>query len=261
MRIIVLTGDGLRHRYFVKRLIDKGHTILAWGEAKGQSFNNLKFRNDNTELLQLHSNLLKQSFSLLVQDTFEEIEIEIFKRGSFRENKLVDRMKYFHPEIILTYGCGIVGEAIIELYPNRVIGSHQGLPQYYRGSGSNFFAFLNEESSRMGVSIHLLDAGIDTGSVVVQSSSEPDISDTYYSYSAKLIMETINLYLEIIDRLKKENKKQINFKPLFQVGQLYQRKDFIPEVLEKMMYMQLKKSFYSWYLESIEKDGKPELIN
>ena len=67
MRIIVLTGDNLRHRYFVKRLIDKGHETLALGEAKGQSFNDAKFEHDNKELLQLHSNLLKQSFSLLLQ--------------------------------------------------------------------------------------------------------------------------------------------------------------------------------------------------
>jgi len=39
MRIIVLTGDGLRRRYFVKRLIDKGHNTLVWGKAKGQGFN------------------------------------------------------------------------------------------------------------------------------------------------------------------------------------------------------------------------------
>jgi len=259
MRIIVLTGDGLRHRYFVKRLIDKGHKTLVFGEAKGQSFNNGVFENDNKELLQLHSNLLKQSFSLLVQDTFEEIEI--FKRGSFRDERLVDRIKKFHPEIILTYGCGIVGEAIIELYPNRVIGSHQGLPQYYRGSGSNFFAFLNKESSRMGVSIHLLDTGIDTGSVIMQSSPEPDISDTYYSYSAKLIIETTELYMNIIDRLERNRNEQLNLKPLFQVGKLYQRKNFTPELLKKMMYMQQEKSFYSWYMESVEKVENTKLIN
>jgi len=56
----------------------------------------------------------------------------------------------------------------------------------------------------MGASIHLLDADISTGSVIVQSLPEPDISNTYYSYSAKLIMETTNLYVNIIDRLAKK---------------------------------------------------------
>ena len=261
MRILVLTGEEHRHRYFVKRLIDKGHKTIAWGEAKEQGFNEAGFKNSKEELLQLHSNLLDQSFSSLMQNAFTDIKIDIFKRGSFRSNKLVDRIKKFKPEIILTYGCGIVCKAIIELYPNRVIGSHQGLPQYYRGSGSNFFAFVNKESSRMGVSLHLLDAGIDTGPVIAQRCLNPDISDTYYSYSAQLIIETIDLYINLIDRLEKKSKEQLNSKSIFQVGQLYQRKDFIPEMLEKMMYMQLKKSFYSWYLESIEKDGKPKLIN
>jgi folate-dependent phosphoribosylglycinamide formyltransferase PurN len=260
MRILVLTGDKLRHRFLVKRLIDKGHRTLAWSEAKGQCFNEPEFESSAKVLLQLHSNLLKQSFSSLIMDTHVDIEMNTFKRGSFSDDRLVGRIKEFQPEIILTYGCGIVGESIIELYPHRVIGSHQGLPQYYRGSGSNFFAFLNEESCRMGVSIHLLDAGIDTGPVIAQSSLEPSISDTYYSYSAKLIMETINLYVNVIDRLEKKGKEQLNSIPLFQVGRLYQRKDFIPEVLEKMMYMQLKKTFETWYVESIERYGKPLLI-
>lgn len=50
MRIIVLAGDGIHHRCFVKRLLDKGYETSALGEARGQRFNEDSFKNGDKSL-------------------------------------------------------------------------------------------------------------------------------------------------------------------------------------------------------------------
>ena len=145
-------------------------------------------------------------------------------------------------------------------FKNKIIGSHQGLPQYYRGSGSNFFAFINGDCSKMGVSVHLLDDGIDTGPVISQLAPKPEISDTYYSFSAQLICLTFNLFINQIEKIKIDNN-QPSATPLNTKGTLFQRHHFTPHLLNKMFRMQMEKSFHQWYIESLKKNKPPVLIN
>ena len=259
MKILVLTSNKPRHKFLVKKLIDQGHDVLAWAEEKKTSFNENNFNIVDESLLKIHKQLLQQSLKNMANiQSLTNVKIKLFERGSFANSSLVEKIKIHNPDIVMIYGCGIVSKSIIELFPGRIFGSHQGLPQYYRGSGSNFFAFLEKKTSFMGISMHMLDSGIDTGDVVLQKCIAPKPTDTYYSFSAHLVFETIKLYLEVASKIQK-NKKINTFK-LKSPGKLFQRKDFTSEALEKMIVMQLEKTFYEEYTDSLRNYGFPTLV-
>lgn len=260
MKILVLTSDKQRHLYLVKLLCEKGYTVLAWAEKKGANLNQKSFTGEMKILCHLHDQALNNAFDrYLPQVEKDKLPLKIFDRGVFNGDMLIASAKEFAPDIVIVYGCGIVGRPLLSIFQERMIGSHQGLPQYYRGSGSNFFAFLNKQSSLMGISIHRLDAGIDTGPIIAQRTLEPSVTDTYYTYSAKLVLETINLKINILEQLKDQPLESFLI-PLPNRGKLYQRRDFTPEVLLRMLQMQLEKSFYAWYKESLKEIGYPQLI-
>ena len=260
MRVLVLTSVKQRHLYLVNRLCEQGYTVLAWAEKKGQHLNQQSFNAHSKQLLDIHAQALSNALDELIPEVaMDDVPLEVFERGVFRNDELTGRARQFAPDIVVVYGCGIVGQPMFSLFEGRLLGSHQGLPQYYRGSGSNFFAFLNGQSSLMGISVHLVDAGIDTGPVIAQRSPKPRITDTYYSYSASLVVETIDLYVKAVEHLEGQSLDNLSM-PLPTEGQLYQRKDFTPDVLRRMILMQLGKSFYAWYQESLEQVGPPELI-
>lgn len=73
----------------------------------------------------------------------------------------------FQPEIIISYSYRhIIKPEILNLLPNRFINLHISFLPYNRGADPNIWSFL--ENTPKGVSIHLIDEGIDTGAVLLQ---------------------------------------------------------------------------------------------
>jgi len=258
LRVLVLTSDEQRHLHLVGRLCDEGHDVQAWAEAKGHQFGGKNAC--SSEAVVAHAESLHSALKATVpRRRAEDLPIELFHRGVLKGDDLIGRAKRFAPDAVLVYGSGIIGAPLLSLFPGRFLGSHQGLPQHYRGSGSNFFAFLNREASLMGVSVHILDEGIDTGCVIAQRAPEPDGTDTYYSFSARLVMLTIDLYADVLGALSNRSAVDLAV-PLPSEGRLFQRKDFTHEVLGEFNEMLAAKPFPLWHREALADSGSPKLV-
>ena len=78
----------------------------------------------------------------------EKISLEFVKKEKF--------------EFIISYGYRhIISINIIRFMGNKIINLHVSFLPYNRGADPNFWSFI--EKSPKGVSIHLIDKGIDTG--------------------------------------------------------------------------------------------------
>lgn len=251
MKITLLTANGQRHRFLAKSLCDAGHKVQVLAEPKYSSGH----KKENA-WKKLHFDLINEAIST----AFGKIPNlpsfpDNLERGCFKGGQCIDTLKQFSPDVLISYGCGIIGEEIIHEYGDRLYGSHQGLPQYYRGAGSNLFAVVEGNAGYNGVSFHRIDSGIDTGMVLHQITRVPEPTDTYYSYSAKLVFDTVEGYVKLAGKgfdFSGEN--------LTKLGKLYQRNDFGESTLHSFWRIILSKPFKNIYDESIEKNGLPELI-
>lgn len=63
---------------------------------------------------------------------------------------------------LITNGCSIAGEALLNCAPSRRLNVHNGITPRYRGTG-NFWAIREGNPALVGVTVHRLDSGIDTG--------------------------------------------------------------------------------------------------
>lgn len=176
-------------------------------------------------------------------------------RGAFANDAIPQSLLDFAPDRIFCYGSGILGHRLLEVFAGRIVGSHQGLPQYYRGSGSNFFAFQEGRASAMGVSFHLVDEGVDTGAILAQIAPVPSPFDTYYTHSAELVLLTIRGYEQIAGM----SELPIPM-PLPTHGRFCQRKDFTGDRLRAFFSMIAEKSFFGWHAESTKAHGRPILV-
>ncbi len=74
-------------------------------------------------------------------------------------------------EWVISYGYRhIIRKWTLDLFPQRVINLHISLLPWNRGADPNLWSFL--ENTPKGVSIHLVDEGLDTGPVLVQKEVE-----------------------------------------------------------------------------------------
>lgn len=79
-----------------------------------------------------------------------------------KENILRD-----NPELIISYNYRyIIKKEIIDLFPDRIINLHISFLPWNKGAHPNMWSFL--EDTPKGVTIHLIDEGLDTGKILIQ---------------------------------------------------------------------------------------------
>jgi len=88
-------------------------------------------------------------------------------------------------DFVVSYGYRhIIKEDILDRFPDRIINLHVSYLPWNRGADPNLWSFL--EDTPKGVTIHHMDAGLDTGDIIHQEAVEMDGSETLASSYDKL---------------------------------------------------------------------------
>ena len=105
------------------------------------------------------------------------------------------------PEWIISYNYRhIVKSDVLRMLPGRVINLHISLLPWNRGADPNLWSFL--EDTPKGVSIHLIDTGLDTGPLIAQRKMNFDpLKETLATSYSKLHAEIQALFRESWDML------------------------------------------------------------
>lgn len=93
----------------------------------------------------------------------------------------LDEMKRLNPFFVVSHGyTKIVKPDIINWLDKRIINTHPALLPVNRGSYANFWSFVY--GTAKGATIHRMDAGIDTGDLLLQRELKFDVNnETFYS--------------------------------------------------------------------------------
>ena len=86
------------------------------------------------------------------------------------------------PRLVLINGTRIIGKKTIGHCGCPLVNLHAGITPKYRGVHGGYWALKNGEPELCGVSLHVIDEGIDTGAVIDQSLIEPTAEDEFLTY-------------------------------------------------------------------------------
>lgn len=229
MNIIILTGNQFRHKYFANQIHDVFGVTAIFSEGKvfnpsGESSENKNLTAEEKELWEWHFGLAKKEEENFFGDNKEFKAQTIFEVPKGEINSLFWREKIasLNPSLIVVYGTSLLKEETIALCEN-VINMHLGLSPYYRGSGTNFWPLYNNEPQYVGVTIHRIDKGIDTGAVIHQGRPTIEKGDNQHVIGNKTIEVGTELMIQAIKEFKDGRLKSF---PQNGKGRLYQRKDF-----------------------------------
>lgn len=88
-------------------------------------------------------------------------------------------------EFVISYNYRhIIRKEVLDLLPGRIINLHASLLPWNRGADPNVWSFLKETPK--GVTVHLMDEGLDTGDVLLQCPVMFDKDETLRSSYKKL---------------------------------------------------------------------------
>ena len=127
------------------------------------------------------------------------------------------------PDWLISYNYRhIIKEDILNLMNRKVINLHYSMLPWNRGAYSNLWSFL--EDTPKGVTIHLIDRGIDTGDILFQKELYfYEEKETLRSSYEKLQSELMNLFRENWRKIKEEGISPI---PQPAGGSMHNVKDF-----------------------------------
>jgi methionyl-tRNA formyltransferase len=99
------------------------------------------------------------------------------------------------PRFAVSHGYRLIlGRAVLDRLPDRVVNLHISLLPYNRGADPNLWSVLDDTPS--GVTIHYIDPGVDTGDLIAQREVPLADDDTFATSYARLQDTMVTLFQE-----------------------------------------------------------------
>ena len=254
-KVVLLTGTEIRHEFFRKFLAkDENINVLAtFCESKRGNLSEIVQKDKKANELRSQHLLERKSsennfFGIYCNRTEDKSNPIFINKGEINSDFNVKKIIDLKADIIISYGCSIIKSELLNIFKRRFINIHLGLSPYYRGSGTNFWPFVNNELQFIGTTFMHIDSGIDTGEVIHQIRADIKINDDIHKIGNRLIkdsfIECIKLikYFDTIKTCKKRSEKHIEEK-------YYRNKDFSEKSL-KTAHINLSKGLIKKYLKN-----------
>ncbi|MFC1861854.1 methionyl-tRNA formyltransferase [Chloroflexota bacterium] len=125
-------------------------------------------------------------------------KLPVVQPASFREAEVMAQLADFHPDVIVVAAYGqILPQSVLDIPKYGCINIHPSLLPEFRGASPVAAAIL-AGSEFTGVSIMLMDRGLDTGPVLARAQVSISAQDTTGSLMAKLSLIAAQLLQEVL---------------------------------------------------------------
>lgn len=105
------------------------------------------------------------------------------------------------PDVVVVNGTRIIGRATLETIPCPVLNLHTGITPQFRGVHGAYWALAEGHPELVGTTVHLVDAGIDTGGVLAQATFAPERDDSIATYPYLHLGSGLPLLVAAVERL------------------------------------------------------------
>jgi folate-dependent phosphoribosylglycinamide formyltransferase PurN len=101
---------------------------------------------------------------------------------SLNSQQAIALIKALEPACIVIAGTRILSSEFLQNFCCPIINIHAGITPLYRGVHGAYWALAEKRSELCGVTVHRLDAGIDTGEVLAHETFDPSPKDNFVTY-------------------------------------------------------------------------------
>jgi folate-dependent phosphoribosylglycinamide formyltransferase PurN len=120
---------------------------------------------------------------------------------SVNSSRCLEVLKKLKPDLVVVHGTRIISKKLLQEVNCPFINIHAGITPRYRGSHGAYWALANSDKENCGVTVHLVDAGIDTGNVLFQQVITITQKDNFITYPYLQLAEGLKLLRKAIPLL------------------------------------------------------------
>lgn len=131
--------------------------------------------------------------------------VDIVRRvDNVNSPETISLLQMINPDAVVVNGTRIISSDILSSIDAPFINTHMGITPKYRGVHGGYWALANGDSNNCGVTIHLVDQGIDTGGVLYQDIINPEKCDNFNTYPIHQIAKAIPLMKAALNDVKEK---------------------------------------------------------
>jgi folate-dependent phosphoribosylglycinamide formyltransferase PurN len=209
LKIVILAGKGFSTNVMYHALKDDFYITAVILEEKPSSIQLLKKRIKKLGFLKVSGQVLFILFNkiLIVTSSSRKKELinqlrlndsnirdcDIQKVKSVNNNETIELLRQLNPDAVVVNGTRIISKKVLQSFDSTFINTHMGITPKYRGIHCGYWALAMDDKNNCGVTIHLVDKGIDTGAVLYQAAIFPTKHDSFNTYPVHQIAQAIPL--------------------------------------------------------------------
>jgi len=264
MRVGILTSDDVRHRYFVNAMRAKVNVVavcyqdtryhpataaarkIAETASSSQAAAPAGVREADAERM---AKVVKQHFDERTRQeqrffghdaefVMDSSTCRVFTAtpATLNSPETVAQLRDAGVHAVIVYGTSLIREPLLSAFAGRMINMHLGLSPYYRGTATNFYPLLNDEPEYIGVTIHHIDSGIDSGAIIHQGRPDITADDMPHTVGCRAIEVGIELMIQTMRELEAGMLRSVPQWPVPN-PRLYLRRDYHPSQVVRLYEM------------------------
>jgi methionyl-tRNA formyltransferase len=152
-------------RFTIKRFKDEfsrdGMRLIKkiWKKLilKNKAYNELNIEN----IISFRSRL-----NITLKNVNDLVKTEIINVDDINSNAVENILIDLKPDLVVFTGGGLIKENILSISGKGIVNCHMGILPMYRGMDVVEWPILNEDWNNIGLTIHFMDNGVDTGDIL-----------------------------------------------------------------------------------------------
>lgn len=124
--------------------------------------------------------------------------------NSVNDQACLEILQKEKPGLVIVNGTRIISKNILDNVSAVFVNMHTGITPQYRGVHGGYWALVQNDPEHCGVSIHLVDKGIDTGGVLYQQKISVTKKDNFVTYPYLQLAEGVSLMQKAIGDFTEE---------------------------------------------------------
>jgi phosphoribosylglycinamide formyltransferase 1 len=208
-RIVLLAGDGLSTRVMYHGLREEFDIVEVVLERKPSAYKMLRYRARTLGVVQtlgqfgfiLYSRLLVRASRSRAEQLLQRHglsdepipEQAITQVDSANERSVARRLQKLAPQAVVVNGTRILSKKLLAAVNVPFINTHMGITPAYRGVHGGYWALASDDREHCGVTVHLVDPGVDTGGILYQALIAPEADDNFSTYPILQLAQGLSL--------------------------------------------------------------------
>lgn len=200
LRVAILSTPTKHHTYFINRLAECCDIVTVIYERRRlkKSYETGPFFAEEED--RFEDRFFDPHYDGTPPNLSPDVLDKVVEFESVNDPDAIEHLKNMQPDLAVSYGIGRADVCVFDIPTFGTINVHRGLAQYYRGLDSDLWAIFDQRFDRIGVTIHYVDTGLDTGHILVQERVPVQPEDEIYHLRYKTSVTATRLVEQLIVR-------------------------------------------------------------